>query len=299
MKESDVTILLTSCDRYADAWKPFFILWKKYWPECDYPFVLNTERENYHSELFSVKTVKGGKGKTWSRRLKNCLNQIDTEFVLLCLEDYFLQRPVDTKIFQAALRTMREDPLAGVIQFAIDIETKFDRSVTVNEYFSPVPKYEKTMSNGRIFCVLSLYRTKYLKKLLLPSETPWDFEYFGSIRSQWYREKVYRENDNHERCFFYYIEPKYGYAISRGKWLPKNQELFEENGIEVDFSRLGIMDEEVYQKLITYQKIPKVRHTLPQKIVMPFIHPTEFWKIMGTIAHRYYIKIKLQFPFLP
>lgn len=296
MKENQVTILLTTCDKYSDAWAPFFSLWKTYWPDCPYPFIMNTEEKSFSSEYFSVTAIPGGKGLKWSKRLKNCLKHIDTEYVLLCLEDYFIQAPVNTVIFNEALKTMNDTPDLGVIQFAIDIPAKYDATSIINEYFSPVPKYKEKKGNGRIYCVLSLYRTRYLKKLLLSTENPWQFECYGSIRSQFYREKVYRENDSHTRCFQYYIEPKYGYAISRGKWLPKNKELFAAHDIEVDFSNLGIMDEDEYSDYeARYSKkinVEKQRHTLKQKLILPFTDPSEFIDILRNMCKWY-------FPFLP
>ena len=307
--KNDITILLTTCDAYADAWDPFFALWKKYWPDCAYPFVVNSETKTCETDLFSVRTVYGGKGLTWSKRLKRCLNTLDSEFVLLCLEDYFLQSPVNTEIFCAALHTMEEDRNVGVIQFAIDIDTKYDPNTEINTYFSPVPKYKKDFDNGRVFCVLSLYRTSYLKKLLLPQESPWEFERFGSLRSQFLKEKVYRENGNHPRCFVYFIEPIYGYAISRGKWLPNNQKQFAENGIEVDYSTLGVMTPEEYETHMQYyyhgtpKKTQKEHHTLSQKIMLPLIHPVEFIRIIVNLIKKriksFKIKMKLCFPFFP
>ena len=307
--ENNLTILLTTCDAYADAWDPFFILWKKYWPECSFPFIVNSETKICQTDLFSVRTVCGGRGLPWSKRLKRCLKTIDTEFVLLCLEDYFLQSPVNTEIFDAALRTMQEDSQTGVIQFAIDIDTKYDSHTEINTYFSPVPKYKRDFNNGRVFCVLSLYRVAYLKKLLLSCESPWEFERYGSLRSQFFREKVYRENDNHPRCFVYYIEPIYGYAISRSKWLPNNKQLFADNGITVDFSALGEMSPEEYETHLQryYHGLPKntktEHHTLQEKIMLPLFHPMEFLKILSNIKKKKTKQLKqnlkLLIPFLP
>ena len=308
MENQPVTILLTSCDKYADAWEPFFQLWNLNWPDCQYPFVLNSETKDFQTNLFPLTTVKGGEGIPWSKRLKNCLKTIETEYVLLCLEDYFLQAPVNTEIFHAALQTMTSHPEIGVIQFTIDIHAKYDETVNVNQYFSPVPKYKKDRHNGRIYCVLSLYRTGYLRKLLLSTESPWEFEMFGSIRSQYFREKVYRENENHSRCFTYFIEPKFGYAISRGKWLPKNEELFSRYHIEVDFSNLGILTSEEYQELLTEyygKRIKRERehHTLVEKICMPISNPKLFHTILKEYLKNkkieYKVKIKLKIPFLP
>lgn len=36
----------------------------------------------------------------------------------------------------------------------------------------------------------------------------------GTLRSHFFKEKVFRERENHNRCFNFLIEPKYGYGIS-------------------------------------------------------------------------------------
>lgn len=56
------------------------------------------------------------------------------------------------------------------------------------------------------------------------------------------------ERENHNRYFYFLIEPKYGYGISRGKWLPKNKDLFSNLNIEVNFSNLGILSEDDWQQ---------------------------------------------------
>ena len=47
--------------------------------------------------------------------------------------------------------------------------------------------------------------------------------------------------------FDYGVDIKYGYGITRGKWLPKNAELFAQHGIDVDFDILGI-DYDLYNR---------------------------------------------------
>lgn len=191
----NITILLTSSDKYSDAWFPFFQFWDKYCSSLNYPVVINSETKVYETDNPNITTFLGKAGLPWSKRLKNCLKTIKTEYVLLCLEDYFIQSPMDETVFNSALKTMDEDKNVGVIQFAIDIPCRYDKEIIINNYFSPVPaiKTDRKTHNGRIYCVLSLYRTKYLNKLLIPSESPWEFEVYGTLRSQYFKEKVYRE----------------------------------------------------------------------------------------------------------
>ncbi len=37
---SELAILVCSCDKYADVWEPFFKLFFKFWPDCPYPIYL-------------------------------------------------------------------------------------------------------------------------------------------------------------------------------------------------------------------------------------------------------------------
>ena len=135
----NVTILLTSSDKYSDAWFPFFQCWDKHCSSLNYPVVINSETKVYDTDNPNITTFLGKAGLPWSRRLKNCLKTIKTEYVLLCLEDYFIQSPMDETVFNSALNTMDEDKNIGVIQFAIDIPCRYDKENVIKDYFSPVP----------------------------------------------------------------------------------------------------------------------------------------------------------------
>ena len=297
IKKKNITVILTSSDRYSDAWMPFFRCWDTYCANLDFPVVINSETKVFETDNPNITTYLGKKNMPWSKRLKNCLKTIKTEYVLLCLEDYFIQSPVDDRVFNTALKTMEEDKRIGVIQFAIDIPCRYDKEIIINNYFSPVPaiKTNRKTHNGRIYCVLSLYRAKYLNKLLVSSESPWEFEVYGTLRSQFFKEKVYREREDHIRCFNYLIEPRYGYGISRGKWLPKNKELFEKLNIDVDFNNLGILSVDEWQQWVNVYEgkttTKREHRTKLQLFSLLFYKPKEFFRILLDVS-------KYKFPFL-
>ena len=305
--KADITILLTSSDKYSDAWSPFIHFWSINCPNLDFPIVINSETKIFNTDNPNITTYLGKPNLPWSKRLINCLKTIKSKYVLLCLEDYFIQSSVDEEIFNAAVDTMESDEDVGVIQFAIDIPCRYDNSVIVNKYFSPVPilKTDRKTHNGRIYCVLSLYRTDYLKKILVPTESPWEFEIYGTLRSQYFREKVYREREDHKRCFNYLIQPRYGYGILRGKWLPKNAELFEKFNLDVDFSNLGILTEEewlqwaeTYEGICKGQTTPGVPRSTRQKIMLLFENPKEFFILVRIVFKNVKMAIKHRFPFI-
>ena len=301
--QPDITLLLTSSDKYSDAWSPFIRFWNIHCPNLNFPIVINSETKIFETDNPKITTYLGKPNLPWSRRLLNCLKTIKSEYVLLCLEDYFIQSPVDEEIFNAAVDTMENDADIGVIQFAIDIPCRYDNSITVNNYFSPVPiiKTKKKTHNGRIYCVLSLYRTDYLKKLLVPTESPWEFEIYGTLRSQYFKEKVYREREDHKRCFNYLMQPIYGYGILRGKWLPKNAELFNKFNLNVDFSKLGIFSVDEWRKRVeTYEGRATEGEPLSklQKITFLLKKPNGFFILVRKASRITKLAIKHKFPFM-
>lgn len=94
--------------------------------------------------------------------------------------------------------------------------------------------------------MVALYRKSYLQKLLRKHENPWEFEVFASIRSKRMKEKVLQYSKFNPAIFIYDDEIKKGYGITARKWLPKNKELFEKYGIEVNFDNLGFLDLEAF-----------------------------------------------------
>ena len=61
MTNTDCTILVCSCDKYADLLDPFAVLWQKYWPDCPFETVLVTETKP-DQELCFNRVVACGKG---------------------------------------------------------------------------------------------------------------------------------------------------------------------------------------------------------------------------------------------
>lgn len=47
MAHADLTMMVSSTDSYEDCWNPYFLLMQKFWPDCPYPVVLNTEEKSY------------------------------------------------------------------------------------------------------------------------------------------------------------------------------------------------------------------------------------------------------------
>lgn len=240
---SNLTILINSCDKYEDAWDPFFRILKKQWPECEkYRIVLNTETKVYNCDFLNVETVCGGKEVTWSQRLKYVLNQINTDFILYLLEDFFLLERVSNETFEEALSLIQNNKDIGYIGLKYQKKREYRNPADEDNSVRFINK-DKVVSVNRINSMSALWNKQWLMSIIKDHETPWEFELYGSERSRRTPEKVLIINNSDGVCpcvFNYNVDVKYGHGITGGGWLPKNIELFEQYGIKVNFDNLGI-----------------------------------------------------------
>ncbi len=241
MKKFDITILVNTCDKYEDAWLPFLRLLKIHWKSCPYQVVFITETKQVQCDFVNVKTITCGK-KTWGKRLKTALESIETEYVLYFLEDFFLLQDVDEETFEFAAQMITDHKDIGYIglKYNASYTTKDGGEANSEEKFW---NKDDLQLMHRVNNMSALWRKDWFYKLVRTYESPWEFDNYATIRSKRYPYKVLLINNLVcKPVFDYGVEYKYGLGISGGKWLPKNRELFEKHGIEVDFEHLGWLD---------------------------------------------------------
>ena len=228
LEKKDVTILVNSCDKYEDAWEPFFNLLKLQWYDCSYDIVLSTETKSYFCDYLNVKVINSPKDLPWSNRLKYTLSQIDTEYVLFFLEDFFLLEKVDVCCFEKALKIMNENKKISLIQFpSVEPHYKPPEIISDNTFVNV-----KLFKSYRAKVMVSLWRKKDFEKVIFDNENPWVCEKETSIRTITCGQKILRQDNNISVPTFYYcINPRMGYGITNGKWLKNNKSFFESYGI--------------------------------------------------------------------
>lgn len=241
--KKDVTLLVSSCDKYEDAWQPFFELLHIYGNNFSYPIVLNTETKNYTNKHFDIRVVNTPQKATWSERMANVLNQIDTEFVFLVLDDYFLKDYFDTERFEKVLDYMRTHKDVGFVDISPrwatseeDVQNNLKNNDIQDDF------YIRERDEWNITIVPSVWRKDFFLNLLRKHEDVWMFEYYSGIRAKKTEMKIVRFVTRMPTIYEYDFQVWTGVGITRGQWLPKNVEFFEKHGIEVNFSNLGILN---------------------------------------------------------
>lgn len=96
MANEALTVLILTCEKYGDLWKPHLDFLSKSWPGCPFRRLLvtdcPTERRFPEVEIFSA-----GAGLSVPRRLASVLPQVGTAYILLTLDDYFPVFPISTE----------------------------------------------------------------------------------------------------------------------------------------------------------------------------------------------------------
>ncbi len=228
------TLLVNSCDGFEDCWTPFFTLLERYWAEPLPPILLNTEHKTFTRPHISVQCsqVQAGNDKrlSWSECLNHALAKVETPLVLYMQEDYFIESPVDLTMIATCARQMLDDPTIKHIGL-----THFGAGSPILPDARPDLSLIGPRASYRISTQAGLWRKDALRSYLLPWESGWMFELFGTIRS-WKRTDLFLTLNRATTV------PAINYqhtGIVKGQWSQFVPALFENEGLEMDFSPRG------------------------------------------------------------
>jgi hypothetical protein len=236
--KSDLTIFVNTSDNFEDCWDPFFTLFQRFWPNCPYPIVLNTETKDYSFSGLNITCTKVSLGEvrrlTWSECLAKALDSIGTPFILYLQEDYFLEASVRADILAALLQEMRSQK-ADVIRLSESEDAGPWHSTE-----SPLIWAVDQKAKWRLSLQAALWSISILRAQIRKHESPWQLESYGGSRSRRMKEKVCCVN----RALFSgagkEVFPYQPTGIVAGKWVREIVEpLFLDQGISVDFSHRG------------------------------------------------------------
>lgn len=174
--ESDLAVVMITCQRYSSAWIPFFTLFQRYWPDCPYKVYMGTDKGSF-PDVMTLQTGDDGGAKNWAQRLRCVLQAIPEKFVFLFQEDFLIQEPVHTVAIRKLARHMRDHDV-GVIRAICDPvpRTAWHGCADLGAY--------GTHDDFRLSLQASIWDKEVLITLLKDGEDPWLTEFVGSRRSQ-------------------------------------------------------------------------------------------------------------------
>ena len=203
-----ITLIYCTCDKYESLWSNFFRLWTKYWPDFSSTVVLNTESKDFSFDGLNIIRPKFSKmNPTWSERLLESLEMVETPYVILTLDDFYIKSPVDVQTLCTCVNQMDKQNNVNLFTFAH--QPGNNKSCDFCDLFEERSRF----ATYRVNAQLALWRVSYLKKIIKKYENPWEFELNGSFRSSLMSGKLYSLKKDAPLVFDY----DWGFLIVRGQ----------------------------------------------------------------------------------
>jgi hypothetical protein len=215
-------VMVSSCDAYRDLWRPFFTLFWRYWPDCPFPVYLGSNETGYeHPRVTTLKVPE----QTWSKNLKGFLEQIEADYVLMLLDDFFLDGAVDTNLLVRHLVALNS--FGGTVLRIYPRPGPEERLAGHKEIGSLHPRAPYRVSAQPAF-----WNRQKLISLLRDDESAWEFESKGTERSQ-----------VHANGFYGTYKPllSYCHVVERGEWFRSAARRYKTEQIGCDFAARPVM----------------------------------------------------------
>lgn len=249
--QSELAILVVSCDRYHDVWDVFFQLFFRAWPNCKHRVYLGVNERAYRFDTTDIITViRAGPDESWIDNLREMLLRIPEQFVLVFLDDFLVVNSVNESLIEQALDFVKTEKASCFRLVPRPPGSLLYRSYPQVQEIRPQDEY----------CVstqVAIWNKATLSSLLQGTGSAWDFE----LRTS----KEARSKAALPGLFLSYKQPVFSLknGIIRGKWVRSSLRACAMLGVRVNTAYRPIQT--VKEAVIEYLKMD-VGHQLPAPI---------------------------------
>lgn len=222
-----IKILVASCDKNQDTFFIFHRCMDKYW-------------SNHPEIIYSTESIENRYYKTiqknyplsqWTRRIRETAQEIDSEYILLMVDDLFLRKPVDNRTINSLPKMFSENTAA------FNFEKTFDPfDIPVNGLYSkrnPVGPYKTS-------AMCQLWNREKLIKVLNDDLDPWQFERHNNHFN--YEYLISNTGDIIDFGYYDNKGNKKWFGLHNGKWCKEDVTFFKIEGFNIDFLKRGFND---------------------------------------------------------
>lgn len=209
--ENSIAFVVLSCDNYSDLWPMCIHFFEKNWPDCPYEKYFITNYKSIPESSFEC--IKIGKDESWSSNLLRVLSELKTkyEYILIDLEDVPLMMKVD------------QDKLNKITDIFFELDANCLNLTNIPKETHKFNEYFGLIEKGSIYrstCEKTLWKISVLEDLLVKGENAWEFERFGSVRS-----------DKYDKFFVVYKNIFITcHTVVKGKWIRSGVKKIQKTG---------------------------------------------------------------------
>ncbi len=170
MLADKVTCLIFSCDKFSDLWDGNLKLFRQNWPDRDFKTYIVTDKPT--SRTFpDVEIIAAGADVEWSDRLKFALDFVNTDYVFVTLDDYFLIKKVDNKRMEHLVELMINDGYDYIRLFKNPTKATGEKVEGEDDLY-----YIKTEANYSINLYSGFWSKKFFEYCVREPRSAWMFE---------------------------------------------------------------------------------------------------------------------------
>ena len=216
-------IIITSCDKNKDIFEAFHHCIEKYWnnhPEIIY--ITETIQNPYYKTINKDYPIE-----LWTKRIREALEEVEDDKILLMADDLFIRKQVDEKRIKQALKLIKGNiALVNLEKYWNEQDQDYKDSFKMRAKGTP---YELSLMCG-------IWDKKKLLDVLSKDTNCWDIE-----ESQDTKGYDYLINGGEYIIDFGYKTWQHC-GLKRGKWCREIIPFFEKENIKIDYEQRGFYD---------------------------------------------------------
>lgn len=215
-------------DGYEDMWEDFCILFRKFWKDCPYElYIVNQCKEINYADKYDVKVIHAGVDAEFSKKISCAANEIEADYYLFLLEDFFLGEQLDKDVLDKDVLFM-EKTSAKYLGYRIPLFLDYKEE---KQIYAMQPSDEYTVVSAYNIC-----EREFIKKCVGNENfNAWIFEGIYAtapkVHTVEFLEGCYKVNYNPLRLH---------HGAIQGKFLPQTKKYFDNIGYDFKSER-GLM----------------------------------------------------------
>jgi len=172
MLKSKLTLVIHTCDKFSDLWDSHVKLLEQNWSNRGVRSYLVTDRKT-DKEYKNVTILPTGDDYQLSQRISAMLPYIDTEYVLVTLDDYFPIYPIDGKKIERLVNIMDREKLDYIRLFK-----RPDSKIPLGEHkgLYRIDLHGKKDQHYQVNLYPGIWRKSFIEKTANDKLNPWEYE---------------------------------------------------------------------------------------------------------------------------
>lgn len=218
-------IIVMSCDKNEDTFKPFHWCMEEYYP--NHPEIIYFT-ESINNPFYRTISIPHELNE-WTKGVREFLKWIDDDYVLLMMDDLFIRQPVDENRIKKAKLILELNPNIACMNFEKSWDSKDEATV-----YNGWSKRQKG-SEYEVSLMCGLWNKDKLAHVLDRECNPWEIELNQDSKGYDY---FINSGDYIIDWGYEHFKPC---GIVKGKWTRECIDYLKSKGFELDWTRRGII----------------------------------------------------------